>query len=113
MNENVNEYLAQYKYAYKKGYKTFKTNKHKGNDPYLRALEEIVNIYDCSIERIGQIDVNVDLIVGTVNTSRKYSFASDFMPLMKHDGEFSAKWMNVCKYHLSDTGISDAPVAFR
>ena len=109
--DNSNFY-SQYKYAYKKGYKTFKANKRKGKDPYLKALEEIVNIYDCSIERIGQIDVNTDLIVGTVNTSRKYSFASDFMPLVKGSGDFSTKWMNVCKYHLSDTGISDVPVAF-
>ena len=112
MDNSSNEFVYQYKYAYKRGNKTFKENKRNGKDPYLKALEEIINIYDCSIERIGQIDVPADLIVGTVNTSRKYSFASDFMPLVKNNGDFSAKWMNVCKYHLSDTGINDAPVAF-
>ena len=111
--ENItNDYVSQYKSAYKKGRRTFKNNKRKGVDPYLKALEEIVNIYDCSIERIGQIEVYADLIIGTVNTSRKYSFASNFMPIVKNNGDFSSKWMNVCKYHLSDTGISDAPVAY-
>lgn len=108
----MNEYKEQYKYAYRKGIKTFRKCKHKGIDPYLLALEEIVNIYDCSIENIGQIEVPVNIIVGTTNTSRKYSFASNFMPLIKGEGEFCTKWMNVCKYHLSDTGISDNPVAF-
>lgn len=112
MDENVNEYKEQYRYAYKKGKDTFKRDKRKGIDPYLKALEDIVNIYDCSIERIGQIDVSVDLIVGTVTNARRYSFSSDFMPLMKEEGEFTIKWMNVCKYHLSDTGIHDAPVAY-
>ena len=112
MNENTNEHVEQYKYACKIGHKTFKQNKRLGIDPYLKSLEEQINIFDYSIERIGQIDVPSFLIIGTVTKARKYSFASDFMPLIKGTSEFSIKWINVCKYHLSDSGISDVPVAY-
>lgn len=112
MNENTNEHVEQYKYACKKGHSTFRHNKRSGIDPYLKSLEEQINIFDYSIERIGQIDVPSNLIIGTVMKARKYSFASDFMPLIKGTSEFSTKWINVCKYHLSDSGISDVPIAY-
>ena len=112
MDDYISANLEHYKYAYKKAHKQFSLDKRKGNDPYLKALDEVVNIYECSVERIGQIDVSVDLIVGTVNSKRKVSFASNFMPLLKQSSEFATKWINVCKYHLSDAGINDAPVAY-
>lgn len=112
MNDYVSDNVEHYKYAYKKARKQFSQDKRNGKDPYLKALDEIVNMYDCSIEIIGEIDVSVDLIVGTVNRKRKVSFASNFMPLLKRDTEFAGKWLNVCKYHLSDTGISEAPTAY-
>ena len=112
MNDYFTDYSDQYKYAYKKAIKAFKEDRRHKKDPYLKALDEIVNMYECSIERIGEIDVSADLIVGTVNSKRKVSFASNFMPLLKANSEFGSKWINVCKYHLSDTGISDVPVAY-
>lgn len=112
MSEYFNNYIEQYKYAYKLAHKQFHQDKKEKKDPYLKALDEIVNMYECSVEQIGQIEVSVDLIVGTVNSKRKVSFASNFMPLLKSGTEFASKWANVCKYHLSDTGISDAPVAY-
>lgn len=112
MDDLYNENISQYKYAYKKAHKQFHLDRRKGKDPYLKALDEVVKIHECSLEKIGEIDVAVDLIVGTVNSNRKSSFASNFMPLLKNSTEFARKWMGVCKYHLSDTGINQAPVAY-
>jgi hypothetical protein len=44
--------------------------------------------------------------------ARAVSFSADFMPLLNERSEFAAKWRNVCEYHLSDTGITEAPKAY-
>ena len=108
-NDEGNE---QYLYARRKALKTaFHRRLHK-KDPFLVALDEIVNTDACSAVHLGQIDVPSELIVGTKTVGRKSSFAADFMPLLKDGSEFGRKWINVCRYHLSETGISEAPTAY-
>ena len=108
-NDEGNE---QYLYARRKALKTaFHRRLHK-KDPFLVALDEIVNTDACSAVHLGQIDVPSKLIVGTKTVGRKSSFAADFMPLLKDGSEFGRKWINVCRYHLSETGISEAPTAY-
>ena len=108
-NDEGNE---QYLYARRKALKTaFHRRLHK-KDPFLVALDEIVNTDACSAVHLGQIDVPSELIVGTKTVGRKSSFAADFMPLLKDGSEFGRKWINVCRYHLSENGISEAPTAY-
>ncbi|MBQ1323706.1 MAG: hypothetical protein IIY30_07940, partial [Erysipelotrichaceae bacterium] len=61
-NDEGNE---QYLYARRKALKTaFHRRLHK-KDPFLVALDEIVNTDACSAVHLGQIDVPSELIVGT------------------------------------------------
>lgn len=112
MFENVNEIRSHYEDCYKKARKQLIKDKlHKVN-PYLLSLEDVVNEYECSQMDLGQIEVPVELIVGTKNSNRQTAFSKDFMPLLKVDSEFGSKWMKVCSYHLSDTGIQEPPKAY-
>lgn len=112
MRTNYAEGKEQYLYALKKGRKQFLSDRYHRVDPYIKSLDSLINIYECSISDIGEIDVPADLIIGTLNTDRRTSFASNFMPILKSESEFANKWANVCCYHLSDTGISDSPIAY-
>lgn len=112
MSINQIEVVEQYEYAYKKAKKQMFLDRIHSKQIYLPALDEIVNVDECTKEDVGQIDVPAELIVGTKNVGRKVSFASNFMPILKNSSEFAMKWKNVCKYHLSDEGINDPPKVY-
>lgn len=112
MENFINDYSSQYEYAQKLAKKAFFNDKLHKRNPYLPSLDEIVDEYTCSRVNLGTIEVPADLIVGTKTSGRTISFASNFMPLIKKNSEFSSKWLQVCKYHLSDTGISDPPKVY-
>ena len=109
---DISEIREHYNSCLKKAKKQVFLDRLNKRNPYIAVLDEIVNIYECSLLEIGEIEVPSDLIVGTKTSARKNSFASNFMPLIKIDSEFSYKWIQVCKYHLSDTGISSAPKVY-
>lgn len=110
--EISNESFMQYQYALKKGKReVFHAHLHK-EEPYLIALDEIVDVAKLSSISLGQIEVPAELIVGTRTKGRALSFTKSFMPLLNEKSEFAAKWINVCRYHLSDAGINDAPTAY-
>ncbi len=110
--EYLNETYEQYNYALRLGKKNMKQRKKADLSPHPAVLDDIINVYDCSTERLGEIDVPADLIIGTKTSARTLSFSADFMPVMKPKSEFAAKWRDVCAYHLSDTGIAEAPTAY-
>ena len=109
---NANETVEQYTYAYKLGRKQLLNDKFHKKNPYLLALDEIIDIYKYSLVDIGVIEVPEELIVGTKTSGRKISFASNFMPIISKDSEFGNKWMRVCGHHLSDEGITDPPKVY-
>lgn len=106
------ESYEQYQYALKKGKKQVRKARKAGLFIHPEVLDKLVNIHECSMERLGEIDVPESLIVGTLTLSRAVSFSDDFIPLLKDKSEFAAKWRDVCAYHLSDTGIAEAPTAY-
>lgn len=106
------ETYEQYHYALKQGKRNVRQRRREGLNTHPEVLDDLVNVYDCSQERLGEITVPAELIVGTKTSSRTLSFSADFMPLFKERSEFAAKWREVCKYHLSDTGIVEAPTAY-
>ncbi len=110
--EYLNETYEQYRYAHKLAKKSLSRARRKQEPLHPLVLDEIVNVYDCSTEHLGEIDVPASLIVGTRTAARTISFSYDFLPLMKEKSEFAAKWRAVCAYHLSDTGIAQAPTAY-
>lgn len=110
--EYASEALEQYHYALKMGKRNVRQRRRAGLNTHPAVLDEIVKDYTCSFERLGELEIPADLIVGTKTGARTLSFSADFMPLLKDRTEFAAKWREVCRYHLSDTGITDAPVAY-
>ncbi len=111
MNTDTDAY-QQYLYARRKARKTLFHDRLKRKDPYLKVLDHIVDERKCRPVDLGIIDVPSELIVGTRTDGRALSFSSDFMPLLNEKSEFASKWMNVCRYHLSDQGITQAPLAY-
>lgn len=55
---------------------------------------------------LGQVDIPLNLLVGTKTTGRTAAFASNFMPLLDLKTEFASKWVNLCLSHLEE-GIRD------
>ena len=106
------DYLDQYDYAHKKARKDYLISRIKRKNPYLVALDDIVDEHECTIKNLGEIDVPSELIVGTKTVGRRSSFSHNFMPLLSNKSEFAHKWMKVCEYHLSDSGIGEAPKAY-
>ena len=102
----------QYNDAYKSARKYLKKAISEKKEPYLIALDEIVNTDKLSTKNMGVIDIPIGLIVGTKTTARKTSFAGNFMPLLENGTEFSFKWCRLCDHHLSDTGITDPIKAY-
>lgn len=104
---DTQEAYTQYEKALKIGKKEVAKNRFKRKNPYLPALDDIIDGFGLDIQKLGVIDVPSKLIVGTKNSGRTVSFSSNFMPLLRPDSEFGAKWMRLCGYHLSDEGITD------
>ena len=84
----------------------------KGEYPYLPALDEIVDNRNVKTEEpLGLVSIPLDQIVGTKTAGRQNAFASNFMPLMPEDSEFSRKWDGVVQYHLNQ-GVGDPIEAY-
>ena len=102
------EATDHYQKAQKLGRKAHRESVHHGKYPYLQVLDEILD--DSMI--VGQVDLGVieipiEQIVGTKTVGRTNAFASDFMPLLPENSEFSVKWRRLCAAHLGDEGIRD------
>ena len=55
---------------------------------------------------LGQVEIPLELLVGTKTSGRTAAFASNFMPLLGLKTEFATKWVNLCVSHV-DEGIRD------
>lgn len=106
--------MAMYDYAgaLHRGKKQYQEDVSSGRYPYLPALDDILaNVEIVSEVNLGVMDIPLDRIVGTRTRGRTSSFASNFMPLLKHSSEFAEKWAAVYEYQL-DQGICDPIEAF-
>lgn len=107
MNSRI-ESAEHYQQALKAGRKMQKEQVHKGANPYLDILDEILPSYaTVGQEELGTIEIPVDKIVGTKTRGRSDAFAANFMPLIPAESEFGLKWRSLCEYHLGDSGIRD------
>ena len=100
------EAITHYENALKQGKKYVDNCLSRGEDPYPRVLEDLVNMAEVSSVNIGLIEVPIDRIIGTRASGRKMSFAGNFMPLMDARSEFGVKWINLCEAHMNE-GITD------
>ncbi|MFZ5354042.1 MAG: BMP family ABC transporter substrate-binding protein [Bacillota bacterium] len=79
----------------------------KGELGYLPSLEGLVhNVEIVSEINLGIMDIPISKIIGTYTHLRSISFANNFLPLLKPDTEFMAKWVRLCEHHLQE-GITD------
>lgn len=89
----------EYEQALKRGMKTYRSSLSKGEYPHLPALDDILSCIEIRTEEnLGLVNIPLDQIVGTKTSGRQNSFATDFMPLMPSDSEFSSKWADLYDY---------------
>ena len=102
------EAASQYASAQKLGRKAQKEWSKQGKEPYLPALDDILD--ESTIDRqvdLGIIEIPLEKIVGTKTSGRTVSFAPNFMPILPPETEFGVKWRKLCAAHLSEQGIDD------
>ncbi len=101
-----------YEQALKLGEKAYRHAEAKGKSPYLQVLDEILeNAEVQSEEKLGVVEIPMELLVGTKTSGRKNAFAYNFMPLMKEDTEFADKWVNLYGYQ-TEVGNTDPIKAY-
>ncbi|MBO4916216.1 MAG: BMP family ABC transporter substrate-binding protein, partial [Oscillospiraceae bacterium] len=105
---SVNEAVEHYSEALKAGRRTYKERLLCGEYPYPQVLDEILDdTLSAGQVELGLIEIPAERIVGTKSRGRRDAFAADFMPLLDKETEFAAKWIALCRAHLSDEGIRD------
>lgn len=104
--------MDDYKEALKSGQKAYREAITKGAYPYLPVLEDIISFTNIETEsNLGLVEIPMNLIVGTKSAGRTTSFASNFMPLLAADTEFSAKWASLSTM-LQQEGLRDPIKAY-
>lgn len=106
MGDNV--YLE----AQRLGKKQYKYCISQGLFPYLPALDEILPREEVQTEqKLGEIQIPLEFVVGTSTAGRMNAFASNFMPLLEVGTEFSYKWENLADAQVNE-GIRDPIVCY-
>ncbi len=104
--------VSEYSDALKKAQKEYRACVAGGEDPYLPALDELVDKDNqLSAANLGTVQIPMEFIVGTKTVGRQQAFARDFMPLMDAESEFASKWKRLCQAHLEE-GIRDPIKAY-
>ena len=98
----------EYALALRKGQKEYRERISAGLAPYPEVLDELRqdNPSDVVVD-VGLIEIPAERIVGTKSAGRISAFSASFLPLLDNQSEFAMKWMNLCKAHMGDTGITD------
>jgi len=89
------------------GQRDYREKMIAGQSPFLPVLDDILQ--NVPVENqlpLGQVDIPLNLMVGTKTAGRTAAFASNFMPLLEQSTEFAAKWISLCIAHV-DEGIRD------
>lgn len=95
--------IDDYVNAKKRGERARRAALAKGEDPYLPALEDFLDLKDAGAEfPLGIREVPLSLIAGTRTRGRQNAFASNFMPLLEPNSEFAVKWSRLYDSQLED-----------
>ncbi len=104
--------IVDYMGALKQGRKCYHDAVIKGQYPYLPALDPVLSYSEVASEvSLGIVDIPLSRIVGTKTEGRTNAFASNFMPLLPTDSEFSSKWAALYDYQVTE-GIQDPIVVY-
>ncbi|MBQ3193627.1 MAG: BMP family ABC transporter substrate-binding protein [Oscillospiraceae bacterium] len=100
--------LDEYAQALRQGQKEYRELLMAGKPPHPAVLDEILpEISTESVMNLGLVDIPAERIVGTKTAGRITAFTASFRPLLDQKTEFGSKWVNLCKAHLGEAGISD------
>ena len=102
----------EYTEALKLGKKEYKSCVSQGRFPYLPVLDDILSREEVRTEQnMGLIQIPLDFVVGTSTMGRTYSFAANFMPILRENTEFAVKRANLSDAQINE-GIRDPIVAY-
>lgn len=102
----------EYSEALKLGKKEYKSCVAQGRFPYLPVLDDILSREEVRTEQnMGLIQVPLDFVVGTSTMGRTFSFAANFMPILRENTEFAVKWANLSDAQVNE-GIRDPIIAY-
>ena len=88
---NRNEGNELYLKAQKLALRDYREKMLAGQSPFLPVLDDILQ--NVPVENqipLGQVDIPLNLLVGTKTTGRTAAFASNFMPLLDLKTEFAS-----------------------
>ena len=106
------ETLDEYRRALKLGQRCYQKAVLHNQYPYLPILDELLQEKQVDVQqRVGLVEIPLDLLVGTKTAGRTAAFASNFMPLLDEETEFAGKWMTLCAAHVEE-GIRDPITCF-
>lgn len=101
-----------YTKAFKAGKKDYQSRMLRGVKPTLQILDEILPEKGSYSEMpLGLVQIPTDQIMGTKTGARSNSFAGNFMPILRENSEFAAKWENLSDIHMEE-GIRDPIKAY-
>ena len=95
-----------YKKALKLGQRELRTSMLHGKSGIMAVMPESMENGTLRRESLGLVEIPLDLIAGTCTDGRSNAFSLSFYPLMPEKTEFSSKWINLCKAHLTE-GLRD------
>ena len=85
--------MQDYVKAQKLAEKQYRQELANGKYPYLPVLENILRKSEMDGQiPLGQFEIPLSMIAGTVQSERTSAFASNFLPLLEYDTEFGSKW---------------------
>ncbi len=101
-----------YSKAFKLGKKDYQTRMLRGEKPTLEVLDDIMPEKGAYREMpLGLVQIPIDQIVGTKTVGRSSSFSGNFMPILREESEFAAKWSSLSTSHVEE-GIRDPIKAY-
>lgn len=104
--------MTDYVKAYKMGKKDYQYRMMHGMQPTLQVLDDILPPKgSCSEVPLGLVQIPSELIVGTKTAGRRNAFAGNFMPILKENTEFAAKWASLSTSHVNE-GIREPIKAY-
>ena len=106
----MNTQLAtdEYAQALRQGQKEYRELLMAGKSPHPAVLDEILpENFGETVVDVGLVEIPAERIIGTKSAGRITAFTASFRPLLDQKSEFGTKWVNLCKAHLGETGITD------
>ena len=109
IQSSTDEYLR----TLRLGQKEYNELVQAGKSPNPAVLDEVCPDNDRNtIQDLGLLEIPSERIIGTKSAGRIAAFTPSFRPLLDVKSEFAIKWINLCEYHLGDTGITDPIVCY-